>query len=108
MRRLVLAALTILAAGLLAASPASAQERSRLKDGETCSTVDGSKSCKVGSYCRREVGACTTVPKGEGVCREVPDICQDDVNPVCGCNGKTYSNACLAAIDDANVAHEGS
>ena len=107
MRQALLPLLAGLAVAVLATASAAAPPRSELPDGATC-TTDKGKACRVGAYCKREYGACIAVPKGEGVCRPIPDICSDEVRPVCGCNGKTYENACLAEIDDANIAHEGS
>jgi hypothetical protein len=48
-------------------------------------------------------------PRGEicesGECR--PQICAQVYRPVCGANGKTYSNACLARLAHVRVASEG-
>ena len=44
---------------------------------------------------------------GPGVCRAVPEVCTDDYNPVCGCDDKTYSNACEANAQGVSVAAQG-
>ncbi|HEV7506167.1 MAG TPA: Kazal-type serine protease inhibitor domain-containing protein [Thermoanaerobaculia bacterium] len=61
------------------------------------------KQCKGKQYCAKSVGDC----KGKGKCTAQPDVCTDEFKPVCGCNGKTYSNACFAAAAGVNVAAEG-
>jgi hypothetical protein len=61
------------------------------------------KQCKTKQYCAKGVGDC----KGKGQCTAKPEVCPLDYKPVCGCNKKTYSNACFAALAGVNVASEG-
>ncbi|MDP9120873.1 MAG: hypothetical protein M3O15_05795 [Acidobacteriota bacterium] len=67
------------------------------------------KSCRVNgncwkpAYCAKEMGTC----KGKGVCKAKPEVCNDAVDPVCGCNKKTYNNECEAAKAGTNVLHKG-
>jgi len=42
-----------------------------------------------------------------GVCRQKPEICTDHYLPVCGCDGFTYSNECVAHQYLTDVAYTG-
>ena len=59
--------------------------------------------CAAGSFCQKPTGACA----GTGTCAPEPQLCPDIFNPVCGCDGKTYSNACAASAAGASVGSTG-
>jgi hypothetical protein len=61
-------------------------------------------ACPAGEICRIEVGLCSTLT--EGTCVPEPWNCPD-IEPVCGCDGKTYLSACEAAVEGVTVAFEG-
>ena len=59
--------------------------------------------CPESEYCAKEVGDCL----GFGECTPLVTICLDDWVPVCGCDGKIYSNACYAARAGVNIVSVG-
>lgn len=54
----------------------------------------GSQPCPNGSFCYRD-GNCGEADQG-GTCVVPPSACSKDLAPVCGCDGRTYGNACEA------------
>jgi hypothetical protein len=64
--------------------------------------------CEAGKYCQLTLAACTQ-PYPSGTCVEIPAAtdCAAFSQPVCGCDGKTYVNACLAAHAQQSVAANG-
>jgi len=63
-------------------------------DDEYCDTEPERRSCADGEW--------------SGYCRPRPTECPDDETPVCGCDGETYANGCLAAmLDDWGIQHDG-
>jgi hypothetical protein len=68
--------------------------------GEACTeNVD----CPSGTYCSKSPGDCD----GRGSCEEIPAGCFDIWDPVCGCDGNTYPNACYAALAGVNTSYQG-
>lgn len=51
-------------------------------------------------YCSKPEGSCD----GAGTCQPRPDACTQEYDPVLGCDGEEYSNACEAAAAGVNVA----
>lgn len=74
------------------------------EDKNECSARVG---CPDDQYC--DFGPPQTCGRGgeTGVCMARPDACLDIWDPVCGCDGRTYSSECHAALAGVDVDHAG-
>jgi hypothetical protein len=63
----------------------------------------GSPECDTGLFCQHQPGALCGAADAPGECVAIPEVCADIFDPVCGCDGRTYSNACEAAAQQAGI-----
>ncbi len=74
--------------------------------GQTCGTR-GAAPCGAGEFCSFPASAQCGATDRPGTCAVRPEACIALYQPVCGCDGRTYGNACSAASSGVSVASNG-
>ncbi|MCP4447992.1 MAG: hypothetical protein GY811_22055 [Myxococcales bacterium] len=64
-------------------------------------------TCESDEFCSFTPSAICGFADASGVCAPRPEACITLYDPVCGCNGQTYSNGCMAASAGTSVQKDG-
>lgn len=70
---------------------------------QVCGGLVGA-TCSEGNFCDYSATGSCGEGDQQGSCMPTPQFCTLDYRPVCGCDGKTYSNACMANAAGVSVA----
>ncbi len=70
-----------------------------------CGGFEGN-TCDAAFYCDYPDDFCGATD-GTGTCTPRPEICDDQYDPVCACDGMIYSNSCGAAVAGFDVSNLG-
>lgn len=116
-RRTLICVCTCFALLLLVAGVGNAQTTSTTETKKTttktvvkpapamCGGIAGLK-CPDGQSCKYPIGKCN-VADLSGTCVKTPEVCPTIHAPVCGCDGKTYDNACELLKAGVKEDHKG-
>lgn len=70
------------------------------REGELCAA---NADCGGFEYCSTPLDSCGR----EGICAAISEVCDSVRDPVCGCDGKNYDNACFAGQAQTSVKSKG-
>mmetsp|Transcript_32697 Transcript_32697/g.68770 ORF Transcript_32697/g.68770 Transcript_32697/m.68770 type:complete len:612 (+) Transcript_32697:98-1933(+) len=76
---------------------------------ETSSAADSDNDCEnAGGFCQLATGICNNNSASHtGVCATLPEMCAEMYQPVCGCDGRDYTNECKAHSKGVSVSQIG-
>jgi hypothetical protein len=72
----------------------------------SCGGIAGLQ-CPPNTYCAYTPNQKCGAGDQMSVCKPRPEVCTEELRPVCGCDGKDYGNACTASRAGTSLLKEG-